>query len=97
MVFQIIIHQTHLLKQLEDNLRKVVIGTNNMEGLLELLLQIFSLVSLHFKDIECYFTHLNCTQFGRVRIGNFTIKAAIISFINLLFCNDVLSTILVID
>ena len=63
-VLQIVIHQPHLLKQLEDHFREIILLVHDVEGLGELLFEVLPLMPLHLKHVEGDLAHFNCTQFG---------------------------------
>lgn len=90
MIFQIIIQQPHLLEQFENNLRNVIIFLDNVQCFIELFIQILSLSSFVFKNIEGYFTHFDSIQFSWPRIWCLSYKTIFISCIVFLVSNDII-------
>lgn len=67
-VLQIVIHQAHLLEELENHLRQIILFVNNMKRFGELLFQVLTLVPLHLQDVEGDFAHLDGAELGRVGV-----------------------------
>jgi hypothetical protein len=78
-----------LLEKFEHDLGVVVFLFDDIQSFVELLTVVLSLDSLHFKDIERYFSHFNSVQFSRPRVSSFPNEPIIIPSVILLILSQI--------
>lgn len=69
MVLHLLIHESDLLKDLENDFLNIIVLFDNIKSLMLLLIPVFSLDPLDLKDIKGYLTHFNSTELGGIRIS----------------------------
>ena len=78
MVLHLLIHESHLLKDLKNDFLHIIISLHNIKRLMLLLIPILSLHPFHLKNIKCDLAHFNSAELRRVRVSCLADKSVFI-------------------
>lgn len=74
MVLHLLIHESNLLKDLENDFLNIIVLFDNIKCLMLLLIPIFSLHPLNLKNVKGDLAHLNSAELGGIRISSLANK-----------------------
>ena len=90
MVLHLLIHESNLLKDLENDFLNIIVLFDNIKSLMLLLIPIFSLHPLNLKDIKGDLSHLNSAELGGIGISCLANKPIFVPCVVILAFNQLI-------